>query len=187
MPAILDIPEVRERVSRFSVEEYHRLGEFNENGRRTELIRGFIIEKMAKSPLHCTLSALLYKSLLDQIPPGYIVWKERPLTFRDSEPEPDISVTRGRETDFKSHHPSTAELAVEVAVSTPRFDRENASMYAEAGVKEYWIVLAHTQQIEVYRYPEAGRYQEMRSFGLQDTIQCESLPAVRIVLAELFR
>ena len=44
MTAILDIPEVRQRVSRLSVEEYHRLGEFNENGRRTELIRGIVIE-----------------------------------------------------------------------------------------------------------------------------------------------
>jgi len=45
---ILEIPDVRRRVSPLSVEEYHRLGEFNENGRRTELIRGIIIEKMSK-------------------------------------------------------------------------------------------------------------------------------------------
>jgi len=43
MSAILEIPEVRQRVSRLSVEEYHRLDEFNNNGRRTELIRGIVI------------------------------------------------------------------------------------------------------------------------------------------------
>ena len=32
MSAILEIPEVRQRLSPLSVEEYHRLGEFNENG-----------------------------------------------------------------------------------------------------------------------------------------------------------
>lgn len=32
MTPILDIPEVRERISKISVEEYHRLGEYNENG-----------------------------------------------------------------------------------------------------------------------------------------------------------
>jgi|GEM_PF-1784418 len=42
MTAILEIPEVRQRVSPLSVEEYHRLDEFNENGRRTELIRGIV-------------------------------------------------------------------------------------------------------------------------------------------------
>ncbi len=43
MTAIPEIPEVRQRVSPLSVEEYHRLGEFNENGRRTELIRSILI------------------------------------------------------------------------------------------------------------------------------------------------
>ena len=46
MSAILEIPEVRRRVSRLSVEEYHRLDEFNNNGRRTELIRGIVIGKI---------------------------------------------------------------------------------------------------------------------------------------------
>src|SRR5438876_5510168 len=108
MAAILEIPGVRERISRLSVEEYHRLDEFNENGRRTELIRGFVIEKMSKSPLRRTVASLLYKSLLAQLPPGYAVWKEEPLTLSDSEPEPDISVTSGQERDFRTAHPSTA-------------------------------------------------------------------------------
>jgi hypothetical protein len=52
MSAILEIPEVRQRVSPLSVEDYQRLGEFNEHGRRTELIRAIVIEKMSKSHLH---------------------------------------------------------------------------------------------------------------------------------------
>jgi len=47
---ILEIPEVRRRISPLSVEEYHKLGEFNENGKRTELIRGIVIQKMSKPP-----------------------------------------------------------------------------------------------------------------------------------------
>jgi len=46
MSAILEIPEVRRHVSPLSVEEYHRLGEFNEHGRRTELIRGILIDTL---------------------------------------------------------------------------------------------------------------------------------------------
>ena len=56
MSAILDIPEVRQRFSRLSVEEYHRLDEYNANGRRTELVRGIVIEKMSKSPLHAAIA-----------------------------------------------------------------------------------------------------------------------------------
>ena len=64
MAAILDIAEVRERISRLSVEEYHRLDEFNEKGRRTELIRGLVIEKMSKSPLHRLITSALYRLLM---------------------------------------------------------------------------------------------------------------------------
>ena len=65
MSAILEIPEVRQRVSTLSVEEYHRLDEFNEHGRRTELIRGIVIEKMSKSPLHAFLTKRLYDLCLN--------------------------------------------------------------------------------------------------------------------------
>jgi hypothetical protein len=38
MSVLLEMPEVRQRLSRLTVEEYHRLGEFNGKGRRTELM-----------------------------------------------------------------------------------------------------------------------------------------------------
>ena len=186
MAAILEIPEVRERLSRLSVEEYHRLNEFNENGRRTELIRGLVIEKMSKSPLHRTIASLLYDLIVPQLPPGYSVWKEEPLTFADSEPEPDISVTSGNKREFVAAHPSTAELVVEVAVSSPALDLENASLYAEAGVKEYWIVMGLERRVEVYRRPEAGRYRERRIFEAGDTLNPIALPTVKVRISDLF-
>jgi Uma2 family endonuclease len=186
MSAILEIPEVRRRVSKLTVDEYHLLGERNENGRRTELIRGIVIEKMSKSPLHSIIASLLYKLILRQLPEGYSAWKEEPLTLADSEPEPDISVTLGKDTDFRSAHPSTAELAIEVSVFSVALDRENATLYAEAGVKEYWIVLAAQRQIEVYSRPEQGRYQDVRIVGATETIECKSVPGVCIRVGDLF-
>src|SRR5687768_15580456 len=141
MSAILEIPEVRQRVSRLSVEEYHRLDEYNENGKRTELIRGIAIEKMSKSPLHSALAKRLYDLLSKLIPPQFIVRREDPLTFADSEPEPDVAVVAGKESDFFQTHPSTASLVIEVSISSAALDRANSSLYAEAGVQEYWIVL----------------------------------------------
>ena len=186
MTAILEIPEVRRRVSPLTVAEYHRLDEFNENGRRTELIRGVVIEKMSKSPLHRTLASLLHRLILEQLPPGYSVWKEEPITLTDSEPEPDVSVIRGGERDFAESHPTTAELVIKVAVSSAALDRENTSLYAQAGVKEYWIVLGAGRQVEVYRLPEHGHYGDQKLFGAGETIECRSVPGLRIRLADLF-
>ena len=183
---ILDIPGVRERISRLSVEEYHRLDEFNENGRRTELIRGIVIEKMSKSPLHRNICSRLYKLLLAALPKGFTVWKEEPLTFADSEPEPDITVTVGDERDFANAHPATAQLVVEVAVSSAALDRENALLYAEASIQEYWIILGATRQVEVYRRPENGKYAEVRTFAVGDVIIVAGVPNVRVAVADLF-
>ena len=186
MASILEIAEVRQRVSPLSVEEYHRLDEFNEHGRRTELIRGILIEKMPKSPLHCSLAKRLYDTIAPILPEGFVVRHEGPLTLSDSEPEPDVAIVRGVPADFFEAHPKTAELVVEVAVSSPALDRENTALYAEAGVKEYWIVLGRERRVEVYRRPENGRYQETLLVGGNDTLECSSVPGVRIQMAELF-
>ena len=186
MSALLDIPEVRQRISRLSVEEYHRLDEFNENGRRTELIRGIVIEKMSKSPLHAFLAKRLYDLLHRMLPQGYVIRREDPLMFSDSEPEPDIAIVRGTESEFFKAHPKTAELVIEVSVTSPRLDRENASLYAEAGVQEYWILLASERRIEVYRQPNKSLYEKCLVFGDQDTIECASIPGVSIRVSDLF-
>ena len=186
MPAILEMPEVRARVSPLSVEEYHRLDEFNENGRRTELIRGIVIEKMSKSPLHSALGKRLYDLISKALSKGFVVWREDPLTLTDSEPEPDIAVVAGSESDFLNAHPRTAELIIEIAVSSAALDRENASLYAEAGVKEYWIVLAAAREIEVYRNPVNGRYETMTTCRADDAIECAAVPGIRFLLSDIF-
>ena len=184
--ALLDIPEFRNRLSSFSVEEYHRLSEYNENGHRTELIRGFIIEKMAKSPLHRTIATRLHRLILSILPAGFIAWKEEPLTLSDSEPEPDLSIARGSEHSYENENATTAVLVVEVAVTSIAEDRALAAIYAEAGVEEYWIVLPRERKIEVYRRPESGAYRDVQLIS-QGTLECASIVGVRVSLEELFR
>jgi Uma2 family endonuclease len=186
MSVLLEMPEVRQRLSRLSVEEYHRLGEFNAKGRRTELIRGLAIEKVPKSPLHSAMAKRLYDLIVSMPPAGFVVRHEEPITFTDSEPEPDIAIVRGAEAAFFQAHPTTAELVVEVAVSSPALDRENATLYAEGGVREYWIVLCPDRRVEVYRQPENGRYRETRLYGPGDLLVCASVPTVQIHVSDLF-
>jgi Uma2 family endonuclease len=186
MTAILEIPEVRQRVSPLSVEDYHRLGEHNDNGRRTELIRGIVIEKMSKSPLHSALGKRLYDLILASLPAGYVVRREDPLTLADSEPEPDIAVVAGSEADFFERHPRTAALVIEISVSSAALDRANASLYAEAGVLEYWILLAQTRQVEIYRRPVQGRYLEKSLFSGAERVDSLYIPGVVIPIADLF-
>jgi Uma2 family endonuclease len=186
MDSILDLPSVRERLSRTSVEEYHRQPDYNGNGKRTELIRGFVVEKMSKTPLHGTISSTLQELIMRGVPEGFVWRREEPLTFHDSEPEPDISIVHGTRRDFLRSHPRTAALAVEVSVRSVAEDRAKAALYAEAMVEEYWIVLPAQKTVEVYRRPEEGSYREMREYRIGEVVDCAAVVGVRVALAELF-
>ena len=183
---MLEIPEVRARISPVEVAQYHQFPELNANGRRTELIRGVVIEKMSKSPLHSGIASDLYDLIRPQVPPGFWLRKEEPLTLPDSEPEPDLSLVRGRRADFTSQHPHTAALVIEIAVSSAAEDRALASLYAEAGVEEYWIVLPVERRVEVYRRPQDGSYLDQAIVEGNAVLTCGSLPAIGVRLVELF-
>lgn len=186
MSTILEIPEVRARVSRLSVEAYDALTEMGALDKRAELIRGVIVEKMPKSPLHCKLAKRIFLFLFALERAGFVVFIESPLQLVDSVPEPDVMVVKGAEGEFDTKRPTSAELVVEVAVSSVALDRENAFLYAEANVPEYWIMLASEQQIEVYRQPENGIYKHTRMYSVGETIISASVPDLAVTVAEWF-
>ena len=124
MAAILDLPEVRERVTRWSVADYERLTELGAVSRRAELIRGLIVEKTFKSPLHEFLTDRTADNLRRLVRQGLIVRQEASLRLEDSVPEPDVAVVRGQKEDLRARHPTTAELVVGAAVSSVALDRE---------------------------------------------------------------
>ncbi len=186
MSAILDLPEMRAIVTRWSVKDYERLVEEGILGKGVELIRGVIVHKMSKSPRHRALTKRIYDFFMALRVVGCVVFQEAPLRLADSEPEPDAAIVRGEESDFDERHPTTAELVVEVAISSAVLDRENASMYAEAGVAEYWIVLGREQSVEVFRQPENGVYLQRRVYTASETLVCESVPGVMVSLADWF-
>jgi Uma2 family endonuclease len=70
------------------------------------------------------------------------------------EPFPDIAVVSGSPRDYLSLHPTTALLVVEVSEASLKTDREvKGSLYAKAGIPEYWIVNLKERVVEVYREP----------------------------------
>ena len=182
---MLEIPEIRARFSPVTVAQYHQFPELNENGRRTELIHGVVIEKMSKSPLHASIAKLLYDGLHTQLPSGYSVRQDQPLTLRDSEPEPDIAVVRGSVEDYRLAHPTTAALVIEIAVNSLALDRQKAALYAQAGVEEYWIILPVERRVEVYRRLEGGAFRELTPVNEGTNLESVVLPAIHFSLSHL--
>ena len=124
--------------------------------------------------------------LQEAIPPGFILLREDPLTFADSEPEPDLAVVRGEEQEFADRHPPTAELVIEIAITSVALDREKAAIYAEAGVVEYWIVLPAERRDEVRRNPVNGVYLDLTVLEGDAVLACTGLSSLQVGLVGLF-
>jgi Uma2 family endonuclease len=71
-----------------------------------------------------------------------------------------LAILPGPAALYRGSHPASAELVVEVAVSSREIDRIKAAIYAEAGVKEYWIVCPEEREIEVCRTPSAAGFRD---------------------------
>jgi Uma2 family endonuclease len=186
MTALLELPAFRARVHGISVEGYHRLGEMGLLSQDVELLRGIVVTKMPKSPLHEFVAQKLVRQLYQKMPSGYEIRREGPLTLRDSEPEPDISVVCGKPEDWVAAHPSRADLVIEVAVTSTALDEGKAEIYAEAGIPEYWLVRPEDRVVDVYREPTGQVYRSKITLTEQTSIQSLVIPGVQFQLSEIF-
>ena len=137
-------------------EEYYRMGEMGFfDGQRVELIEGEIMVLSPQKAEHWTTTDLVAELLRARFGSGYHVRMQGPIDFGPvSEPEPDIAVIVGTRSQYATHHPQTAVLIVEVSESRLDYDRRRkASLYARAGIADYWIVNLVNNQLEVRRDP----------------------------------
>ena len=182
---ILENPEIRRRAYALTVEQYHKLVTSGLMGVKAELLEGFVIEKMSKSPLHSAVVQKLARKLRKAISDKLDIRQELPMTCVSSEPEPDFSVVQARSDDYEGGHPTTAELVIEIAITSAEIDRRKAAIYAAAGVREYWIVLPETRQIERHTNPSDAQYTMRQIFAASQTVKSEVLPAFEVNLDEM--
>ncbi len=186
MSSILDNPAVRQAALLVSVEQYHRLGESGLVSANTELLRGVIVEKMIKSPIHSWLVQFLVEWLRVDLSSDLHVRQQQPLTFADSEPEPDVAVVSGLRDDYRTTHPSTAVLVIEVALSSVELDREKAKLYAAAGVIEYLVVVPEAKCVEAYSDVRSSKYANVRTWRSGESLKLTSFPGLALQINELF-
>jgi len=186
MIELLTKPGFQKRALPLSVKAWHGMIAEGLAPKRAELIRGVIVEKISKSSTHVLILDALVDCLKSRISDSYWVRQEAPITLADSEPETDISVVEKRYKKQGMHHPTTAKLVVEIAVTTLEDDRDMAEVYAEEGVEEYWIVNARAQNIEVYRQPSPTGYLMREIVGHGTALCSAALPEVQVNVSQLF-
>lgn len=124
---------------------------------KIELIDGEIVAKeLPMKSAHATAISLCAEAMRQVFGEGYVIRLQLPLTLSErDEPLPDVAMVEGTIRDCKR-----ALLVVEVSETILRLNRhQKASLYAWAGVPEYWIVNLSEGVVEVYRglVPMRGR------------------------------
>ncbi len=181
-------------VAHFSLAEYEHMvevGAFSGPFRkRVELIRGEIVEMTPIGTQHSEvvnrLTEWSHAALTNQ---RLRVRVQNPvrITHNESEPEPDIAWVEQK--DFSNRHPEPGEirLIIEVADSSLDDDRGyKLTVYAEAGIADYWIANLIDEQIEVYRKPTGRTYQEQATYRGDAELHPLALPAATLQPFKLF-
>ncbi|WP_295881698.1 Uma2 family endonuclease [uncultured Thiohalocapsa sp.] len=163
----------REPVSphahRWTRAEYERIVEVGGFGAeaRLELLDGDIVDMSPQKSAHASTADLTEAVLRACTFPNAYIRTHKPLAIDDmSEPEPDIAVVPGAPRDYVHAHPSTALLVIEVADSSPGYDRERkARVYARNGIADYWILNLRDQVLEIHRAPQGDAYRRRDTLG----------------------
>lgn len=145
-------------LNRFTVTQYHRMIETGvlTDEDRVELLEGYLVLKMPKGTSHESAMTRLLDILPVTKPAGWVLRSQGPVTFMESEPEPDFLIARGVRGTYDTRHPGPADvgLLIEVSDSSLARDRtDKARIFARERIPVYWIVNCVDRQIEVYTDP----------------------------------
>jgi Uma2 family endonuclease len=180
---------VRHRVS---VHEFQRMvgADVFAPDERLELIDGEILQLSPIGTAHqaCVLRlTTLFSRLAADEDAALLVQG----TFRIGDwsmPQPDAALLRWRGDHYADAHPRPDDLllAVEVADSSLRYDRETKRpLYARAGVVETWIIDVKGGVVDVATGPTGDGYGRVVQVGPGDAIAPSAFPDLTVDVAWL--
>jgi Uma2 family endonuclease len=184
------------RTRRWTRAEYDRLIEIGvfQPGDPVELLGGDLVVSEPQTSAHYTAIGLVDSALRGALGRGWLIRSQGPVALDDeSEPEPDVALVPGGWRDYSREHPACPVLVVEVALSSLRLDREHkGSLYARAGLGDYWILDLIDRVLEVYRDPVADtgasfgwRYATIDRLEPDASVRPLAAPDARILVSDL--
>jgi Uma2 family endonuclease len=175
---------------RFSVEEYHRLGEtgFFQPEDRVELLNGEIIIMPAIGVRHMNAVRRLINVLTRRLGERCLLDAQNPLMIDgQSEPQPDILLLKpGIERTDSAPIPEDVLLLVEVADSSLVYDQtDKRDAYARNGIGEYWLLDLTRNELIVFRDSDGQRYRSEERVRATESIAPVAFPDEPIPVREI--
>jgi Uma2 family endonuclease len=175
----------------FTVDEYHRMGDAGilPEDKRFELIRGEIIEMPQALPPHSGRVNRLTSLFTSRLGSSIVLSVQNPSSIDDmSEPVPDVTLLKPRADFYTESHPGPSDvlLMIEVSNTSVRFDTKvKAPLYAEAGIREYWILNIPKNVLEVRSEPVNGVYTRHEILKHGQTVSPRAFPEVTFKVEEI--
>ena len=174
-----------------TVQEYDLMAEIGilDEDERVELLAGQIVKMAAKGIAHGATIKCTVELLLNRLGSLVLMSVQDPVRLDDySEPEPDIAVLVRDRRYYAGRLPTAADiyLIVEVADSSLRTDCGiKATIYAQSGIADYWVLDVNNQQLHVFREPSQDGYLSRLILGYDASISPLQFPDISFCVSEM--
>ena len=192
MTTVVELEKTSKVVpKRFRVEDFRRMTEAGilpeESG--WEIIDGYLIDKMSIGSKHASTVKRLNRKLTRLFDDKVIISVQDPIHIDEfNEPEPDIMLLKPREDFYAENHPIPQDvlLLIEVSDSTVEYDRKyKKTLYAAAGIVEFWIVNLPDETVECYSSLKNGTYHLARISEIGETVESNSVENLKLSVEEI--
>ena len=158
---------------------------------KVELIRGRLVEHPGQTPRHANTVCRVGRRFREVLEPTLQVREHCPIAITDdTHADTDVLIIKGRHLDYMDRHPGPSDtvLLVEVSDASADYDLgEKASIYAQAGIAEYWVVLTQEATVVVHRKPTLGKYTQIARLSGTNSLSPLAMPAAVWTINALLR
>jgi len=175
----------------FTVDEFERMVEVGilREDERIELIRGEIVRMAPIGKRHNECVDLLNEIIGEQLRKTVRLRIQGSISLQQRvQPQPDVLVLRRPAESYGTVAATAADvlLLIEVSDRTLDYDRTvKRSLYAQAGIPEYWIVNLNDNRVEIYSQPIGSTYQQARIATPSESITPALLPDLTLQVADI--
>ncbi|WP_353259432.1 Uma2 family endonuclease [Prochlorothrix hollandica] len=158
-------------------QKYHQAieqGLFNDEP--VELLRGDLVVMTPEGESHAYYNTEIADYLRLKLGSKAKIRDAKPVTLpNNSEPEPDIAVVQNLGQEYLHHHPYPENIFLIIEISKTTLNKdlgEKKIIYAEAGIREYWVVDLQNSQLQVFRLLKDGQYCEALALSTGTVSPC---------------
>lgn len=155
----------------------------------TELIDGQIFRLPKPTPRRSAVMTYLLNYLAPQLTDRAMVRTRSAIVIDDfNEPEPDIAIVSDERKRFAAEHPTAEDTFVLMAVSESTAEHDltkRATLYASAGIPEYWVVDLNRDLVVVHREPTDDRYAVVQDCGADDVVAPKAFADIELAVRDI--